>query len=226
MAIIHEISATSRKDQGKGASRRLRHTGQVPAVIYGGKGEPANIQFEHNQLWHYTQNEWFYASILDLQIDGKKAEKVLLRDMQRHPYKQQIMHLDFQRVVFGEVMRLEVPLHFINQETSPAGKRRDAIISHAMTSVEVECLPKDIPEFIEVDLGAIKVGDTIHLSEVKLPAGIIVPELKLGKEHDTAVAYATVVKEEVEEEVAESDSEAAEDSDAESEDEAGEADKE
>ena len=199
MATIHIISATSRKDQGKGASRRLRNAGQVPAVVYGGESPPTNIQFDQNKMWHYTLNEWFYASILDLEIDGK-VEKVLLRDLQRHPYKQLIMHADFQRIVFGQVMRLEVPLHFINQQISPAGKRRDAIISHAKTSVEIECLPKDIPEFIEVDMAAINVGDSIHLSEVKLPVGVIIPELKLGKEHDIAIAYASVIKEEVQEE--------------------------
>src|SRR5690606_34962983 len=117
----HKLVAASRKDEGKGASRRLRHSGQVPAIVYGGHQDPQSIQVEHNHLWLTSQNEWFYSAILDLEVDGK-VQKVLLRDMQRHPFKQQILHMDFLRVSENEALRASVPLHFVNQEKSPAGK--------------------------------------------------------------------------------------------------------
>jgi len=193
----HKISATARNDQGKGASRRLRRTGMVPAVIYGGHREPANIQLEHNSLWHLTQNEWFYSAILTMDIDGV-TESVLLRDMQRHPHKPQILHLDFLRVSENEAIRASVPLHFVNQDISPAGKMSGTVITHELNEVEVSCLPKDLPEFIEVDLANLKVGDTIHLSEIAIPAGVEIPELRLGKEHDVAIVVARMARAEVE----------------------------
>ena len=195
---IHNISATSRAVEGKGASRRLRRSGQVPAIVYGAKAEPQNVQLEHNALWLASQNEWFYSSILTLGIDGKN-QKVLLRDMQRHPFKQQIMHLDFQRVSENEAIRVAVPLHFLNQDKSPAGKAADVVITHELNEVQISCLPKDLPEFIEIDLSALKAGDTVHLSELKLPAGVEVPELKLGADHDVALVVARHTREEVEE---------------------------
>ena len=198
MANQHTIKATGRKDEGKGASRRLRHAGQVPAVVYGGKSEPVSIQVEHEKTWIASQNEWFYSSILDLDLDGK-VQKVLLRDIQRHPYRQQIMHIDFQRVSENQAIRVAVPLHFLNEDKSPAGKAADVVVTHELNEVEISCLPKDLPEFIEVDLGALASGKTIHLSEIKLPAGVEIPELKLGKEHDVAVVIARHGREEAEE---------------------------
>jgi len=198
MATIHEIPAESRKDQGKGASRRLRHAGKVPAIVYGSGEAPASIQLEHNTALLASQNEWFYSAILDLKLDGK-AQKVLLRDMQRHPFKMQLLHLDFQRVDENKAIRIRVPLHFLNQEKSPAGKMSGILISHALTDIEISCLPKDLPEYIEVDLGELKVGDIVHISDLKLPTGVDVPELRLGKEHDTAVATAQEIKQEIEE---------------------------
>jgi large subunit ribosomal protein L25 len=195
----HNITATSRKVEGKGASRRLRHSGQVPAIVYGAKAEPANVQIEHNSLWLASQNEWFYSSILQLSIDGK-SEKVLLRDMQRHPFKQQILHLDFQRIDENVAIRFNVPLHFMNQEVSPAGKTAGIVVLHELNEIRVSCLPKDLPEFIEVDLSALDVGDIIHLSQLNLPEGVTLPELKLGKEHDVAVVIARHARVEVEEE--------------------------
>ena len=195
MATEHKLTASSRKDEGKGASRRLRHAGMIPAIVYGGESKPQNIQLEHEKTWVASQHEWFYASILDLDIDGK-PQQVLLRDMQRHPFKQQIMHLDFQRISENEALRAKVPLHFLNQETSPAGKAADVVVLHELNDVEVSCLPKDLPEFIEIDLSNLAVGDIIHLSELKLPAGVEIPELKLGKEHDVAVVIAKHAKEE------------------------------
>jgi len=185
----HTIKAAGRSDEGKGASRRLRHAAQIPAIVYGGKAEPKSIQLDHEHIWLASQNEWFYSSILNLDVDGK-VEQVLLRDMQRHPYRQLIMHLDFQRVSANEALRASVPLHFINEETSPAGKAADVIVMKELTQVEVSCLPKDLPENIEVDLGSLQEGDIVHLSQLKLPAGVQVPELALGKEHDVAVVVA------------------------------------
>ncbi|WP_300614737.1 50S ribosomal protein L25/general stress protein Ctc [Dokdonella sp.] len=197
MAKTHQINVQKREDQGKGASRRLRRAGFVPAVVYGGELQPVSIQIEHKDVWHASQNEWFYSSILDLSLGGD-VQKVLLRDMQRHPFKQLVLHLDFQRINESEAIRLRVPLHFLNQESSPAGKTSGVVIMHELTEVEVSCLPKHLPEFIEVDLSDLKVGDTVHLSGLKLPAGVDIPELRLGKEHDIAVVVAKEVRPEAE----------------------------
>lgn len=198
MANQHTIQAESRKDEGKGASRRLRHAGLVPAVVYGGKSAPASIQLEHEKTWLISQNEWFYSSIIDLDVDGK-VESVLLRDIQRHPYKQRIMHIDFQRVDANQALRTSVPLHFVNGEKSPAGKTAGVVIMHELTQIEVSCLPKDLPGNIEVDLSELKAGDTVHLSQVKLPAGVEIPQLKLGADHDVAVVVARMARGEAEE---------------------------
>ena len=194
----HTIKATSRNVEGKGASRRLRHAASIPAIVYGGKAEPMPIQLEHEKTWIASQNEWFYSSILDLDLDGK-VQKVLLRDIQRHPYRQQIMHIDFQRVSENQAIRVSVPLHFLNEDKSPAGKAADVVVMHELNEVGISCLPKDLPEFIEVDLGALAVGTIVHLSDLKLPAGVEIPELKLGKEHDVAVVVARAGRVEIEE---------------------------
>src|SRR5688572_22331081 len=195
MAKVHEFPAEIRNDEGKGASRRLRRAGKVPAVIYGAKEDAQSIQFDHNTIWLATAHEWFYSSILDLKI-GDKTQKALLRDMQRHPFKPQILHLDFQRVDENEAIKIRVPLHFVNEEKSPAGKTSGVIVSHAMTEIFVSTLPRNLPEFIEVDLSELNVGDIVHLSDIKLPEGVEIPELKLGKEHDHAVVTAQEVREE------------------------------
>ncbi|MFC4727942.1 50S ribosomal protein L25/general stress protein Ctc [Coralloluteibacterium thermophilus] len=189
----HTISATGREAAGKGASRRLRRAGQIPAIIYGGHAEPTSVQLDHEKIWLASQNEWFYSSILTLDVDGK-AEKVLLRDMQRHPFKQLILHLDFLRVSENEAIRVNVPLHFLNQDTSPAGKTSGVVITHNCNEIGISCLPKDLPEFIELDLANLSPGDIVHLSDLKLPQGVEIPELKLGKEHDVAVVTAGYVQ--------------------------------
>jgi len=193
----HTITAVGRNVEGKGASRRLRRSASIPAIVYGGKSAPMPIQLDHEKIWQASQHEWFYASILSLDIDGK-VESVLLRDMQRHPFRQLIMHLDFQRVEANQAIRMNVPLHFINGDISPAGKDASVALTHEMNEVEVSCLPKDLPEFIEVDLAAMEVGDTVHLSAVKFPNGVE-PTQKIDETHDPAVAVARHVKEEVEE---------------------------
>lgn len=226
MATEHNLSATSRKDEGKGASRRLRHAAMIPAIVYGGDAKPQSIQLEHEKTWLASQNDWFYSSIIALEVDGKK-QNVLLRDMQRHPYRQVIMHLDFQRVKANEAIRVRVPLHFLNIEQSPAGKTADVSVTSELNDVEVTCLPRNLPEFIEVDLGSIEVGDTVHLSSVKLPEGVELVQ-KIDEEHDPAVAVARYVKEEVEEEIpaeGEEGAEAAEGEQAEGDGDEGEGDK-
>jgi len=197
MATQHELKATNRKDEGKGASRRLRHAAKVPAIVYGAHQDPVSIQLEHNDVFLASQHEWFYSAILDLNLEGT-AQKVLLRDMQRHPFKPQIMHIDFQRVSENVAIRVSVPLHFLNQEKSPAGKISGVLIMHELNEVEISCLPRDLPEFIEIDLIELKEGDILHLSDLKLPSGVEIPELKLGKEHDVAVVLARQLKEEIE----------------------------
>ncbi|MDR2872433.1 MAG: 50S ribosomal protein L25/general stress protein Ctc [Xanthomonadaceae bacterium] len=191
MSTNHVLNVERRDDEGKGASRRLRRAGKVPAIVYGGTLNPVSIQLDQEKVWLASQNDWFYSSILALSLNGD-LQRVLLRDIQRHPYKQLIMHLDFQRVSEDEELRASVPLHFVNAETSPAGKSAGVVITHELNEVEVVCLPKDLPEFIEVDLSALSVGDVIHMSDLKLPAGVEIPQLKLdlGKEHDLAVVIA------------------------------------
>ncbi len=206
MATQHTITAAGRKDEGKGASRRLRRAAQIPAVIYGGHADPQSIQLEHEKTWLASQHEWFYSSILDLEVDGK-VQKVLLRDMQRHPFKQLIMHLDFQRVNENEAIRVSVPLHFLNEDKSPAGKSAEVVVTHELNEIEVSCLPKDLPEYIEVDLSELALGTTVHLSQIKLPSGVEIPELKLGADHDVAVVVARHAR--VEEEPAAEGEEAA-----------------
>ena len=194
----HTIQATGRNVEGKGASRRLRRAASIPAIIYGGKSQPQPIQLDHEKIWLAQQNEWFYSSILNIDVEGK-VEQVLLRDMQRHPFKQIILHMDFQRVDANQALRASVPLHFLNEDKSPAGKAADVVVLHELNDVQVSCLPKDLPEFIEIDLSNLVVGDIIHLSDLKLPEGVELPELKLGKEHDVAVVIAKHGQEDVEE---------------------------
>ena len=183
------IKAHQRIDQGKGASRRLRRAGLVPAIIYGGEQPATNIQLDHEKVWLAQAHEWFYSSILHLDIDGSQ-QRVLLRDLQRHPYKRVIMHIDFQRVNENEKLTASVPLHFIHADQSPAGKTRGVVITHELNEVQVFCLPKYLPAYIEVDLHSLEVGQVIHLSDLALPQGVELPALKIDKEHNVAVVIA------------------------------------
>jgi large subunit ribosomal protein L25 len=166
-----KVVAFARTEQGSGASRRLRNAGFVPGIVYGGTEAPKNIKVDHNALFHALKKEAFHSSILDLEVDGK-AEKVLLRDFQTHAYKQLVMHVDFQRVDPNQKIHVKVPLHFVNAEVSPAVKLAGGIVSHVMNELDVSCLPKDLPEFIEVDLSKMESGASLHLNEIKLPAGV------------------------------------------------------
>ncbi|MGH8214694.1 MAG: 50S ribosomal protein L25/general stress protein Ctc [Rhodanobacteraceae bacterium] len=198
MATIHEIAAERRADQGKGASRRLRRAGKVPAVVYGAGAAAESIQFDHDPLALTVRNDWFASSILDLLVEGKR-QKVLLRDLQKHPVKPQLLHLDFLRIDEAKPIRVYVSIRFLNQEKSPAAKMSGVVISRNQTEVEVSCLPKYLPEHIDLDLGELDLGDILHLSDLKLPEGVEIPELKLGKEYDHTVVSAQAVREEVEE---------------------------
>ena len=166
-----EFKATKRVEQGTGASRRLRRAGQLPGIIYGAEQDPVAITLDHNELYHLLRKEAFHASVLTANVDGSK-ESVVLRDAQWHPYKQQVLHLDFQRVSATEKLHLKVPLHFINAENCPAVKLGGQMVSHVLNELDVACLPKDLPEFIEVDLKDLQVDQSIHISQLKLPAGV------------------------------------------------------
>ena len=166
-----KVIAFARKEQGSGASRRLRIAGQTPGIIYGGSSAPVNITLDHNALYHALKKETFHSSILDMEIDGT-VEKVLLRDFQVHAYKQLVLHADFQRVDAKQKIHVKVSLHFVNADVSPAVKLSAGIISHVMTELDITCLPKDLPEFVEIDLSTIEVGNSIHLSDIKLPQGV------------------------------------------------------
>ena len=182
-----KVVAQTRTLKGSGASRRLRRANQVPGIVYGGEATPTQISLDHNALFHALRVEAFHASILDMELDGKQ-ERVLLRDVQWHPYKSQVLHIDFQRVAANQRITINVPLHFKNQEVSPAVKEQKAVVNHVLTELEVSCLPADLPEFIEVDLSALTIEHSIHLSSVALPKGVTV--LAGG---DPVVASAAVV---------------------------------
>lgn len=192
-----KVVASKRDTQGTGASRRLRHAGKVPGVLYGGKGEAQSIEVDHNPLFHSLRKEKFHASILDMELDGA-PERVLLRAFQMHPYKLQVLHIDFQRVAEDQKLHMRVPLHFSGQESSPASKTDGVLISHIMSEVAIACLPKDLPEFIAIDLSQLSVNDTVRVRDLKMPEGVT-PVLK-GKENPVVVAV-TVRGEEVVEEV-------------------------
>ena len=188
-----KVVATKRDTQGTGASRRLRHAGKVPGVLYGGKGDAQAIEVEHNPLFHALRKERFHASILDMELDGA-SERVLLRAFQMHPYKAQVLHIDFQRVAEDQKLHMRVPLHFSGQESSQAAKTEGVLISHVMSEVAIVCLPKDLPEYIAVDLTELDVNSTVRVRDLKMPQGVS-PLLK-GKENPVVVAV-TVRGEEV-----------------------------
>ena len=186
MSLNFEIIAEQRDDQGKGASRRLRRAGKVPAILYGGDKPPAALTLDHNSLWLNLQHEVFYSHILTIKLDGK-TEKAILRDLQRHPYKQQILHADLLRVTEDKAVRVHIPLHFVHEATAPGIKTGGGIVNHLMVEVEIECLPKHLPEYIEVELGQMELDQSLHLSDLKLPEGVSIVALSHGADHDHAV---------------------------------------
>ena len=186
MAI--EITARKREAQGTGPSRRLRIAGKVPGILYGGDQAPVNIELDHKDLFINLKNERFHASILTLELAGTK-EQVLLRAVNMHPFKLQVQHVDFQRVVKDKKIRMKVPLHFVNAEKSPGVKEQGGVVSHVLNELDVVCLPDDLPEFIEVDLGNLAVGHSMHVRDLALPRGV---ELALHKNENPVVATVIV----------------------------------
>ena len=199
MAISFELNAESRTDTGKGASRRLRHAGKVPAIIYGAGKDPEALTLSHNEVLRNLEHEAFYSHILSVKIDGSET-RAILRDLQRHPSKPVILHMDLQRISETEKLKTHAPLHFIGGDDAP-GVKEGGLVSHDLTEVSIECLPKDLPEFIEVDVSALDIGDSIHLSGLTVPEGVILIELARGEGHDQSVVSVHVkrIVEEVEE---------------------------
>jgi large subunit ribosomal protein L25 len=184
--------AFERAKQGTGASRRLRITGRTPGIVYGGTGEPSLIELDHNALWHAIKKEAFHASVLEMEL-GSKTEKVLLRDLQMHPFKQLILHIDFQRVDAKTRLTMKVPLHYSGEEESPAVKAENCLVNHVMTELSISCLPKDLPEFIAVDLSALKKGSPLHLKDITLPKGV--KFVAKGQENPVLVSVSSVSEE-------------------------------
>ncbi len=178
-----EVIATPRSVQGTGASRRLRRTGRVPAIVYGGGKDPLNIELDHNALTQQLKHEAFHASVLTIKV-GSETDRVLLRDVQMHPYRVEVLHVDFQRVAADQQIHMKVPLHFLNADTAPGVKLGHGIINHVMNEIEVLCLPDNLPEFIAVDLGTLELGHSIHLADLQFPAGV---ESLLFKRGENAV---------------------------------------
>jgi large subunit ribosomal protein L25 len=166
-----QFVAFERNKQGTGASRRLRNTGRAPGIVFGGASAPVNIEIDHNALWHALKKEAFHASLLDMELAGK-TEKVILRDVQYHPFKQQVLHVDFQRVDAKTRLHKKVPLHFVGAEQSPAVKEDKCVVNHVMTEIEIECLAIQLPEHIEVDLSKATKGSSVHVGDIVLPAGV------------------------------------------------------
>jgi len=185
MQIDFTVNAETRSDVGKGASRRLRREGKVPAVLYGSGKEPQSLTVGHDDFMHHLEHEAFYSHILTVNVDGKK-QKAVLKDLQRHPSKPKIMHVDFLRVGEADVISMHIPVHFTNEEAC-VGVKAGGLVSHLMTAVDISCKAKDLPEYLEVDVAALDVGGSIHLSEIQLPAGVEIPSLALGADHDLPV---------------------------------------
>lgn len=188
MSVSFELIAEKRSDAGKGASRRLRHSGLVPGIIYGAEKEPEMITVPHNELVAHLEHEAFYSHILSVKV-GDEAQKVVLKDLQRHPAKPFILHFDLLRISDKTKIRMHVPLHFTGEEECPAVKAGGSV-SHHVSDVEVDCYPKDLPEFIEVDMSAMNAGDSVYLSTLKLPEGVSIHVLTQGADHDALIVSA------------------------------------
>jgi large subunit ribosomal protein L25 len=188
MAIIYELNAQPRSTLGKGASRRLRNADSVPAIIYGAGKEPMSLTLSHNELSKALQHESFYSHILTINVNGK-PEKAILKALQRHPYKPKILHLDLQRVDATHKIHMHVPVHFTGEDIAPGVKTGHGTLVHHMFDIEVSCLPAKLPEFIEIDVSHMQLGDSIHLSAVKLPEGVQSVLLSHGADHDTVVVH-------------------------------------
>ena len=221
MSMDFKLTAHARDERGKNASRRLRAQGKVPGIIYGGGEPPEEVTFEHDALMHNLENEAFYSHILTVDVEGT-SQKAILRELQRHPYKPTVLHLDLLRVREDTRINVHVPIHFINEDTCDGVKLDGGVISHNMVEVEVSCLPKDLPEFIEMDVQDLKLNESVHLSGVQVPEGVTIVELTHGEGHDHTVVSVHAkraeekleVEEEVEQEETDDQEQAGEEGDA------------
>ena len=194
-----DLIAEIREDQGKGASRRLRHQGKVPAIIYGAGRPPRALVFDHNRVIQQLENESFYSSVLNIKV-GEKSQAAILKDVQRHPAKPLVMHMDFQRIVEDQEIKMSVPLHFIGEDVAVGVKQGGGAVSHLMNEVDIICLPKHLPEFIDVDITDLELDEMLTLSDIKLPEGVSIPALAQGPEADRPIVSIHVIKEVVIEE--------------------------
>ena len=199
MAEEFDLIAEYREDQGKGASRRLRREGKVPAILYGGGRPPRNLSFDHNRVLQQLENESFYSSVLNVKV-GDKEQAVILKDLQRHPARRQILHMDLQRILEDEEIRMNVPIHFLNEETAPGVKQGGGKVSHLMSDVEVVCLPRYLPEYLAVDVGDLELDEMLYISDIPLPEGVSIPALAQGEEANQPIVSIHVIKEVVIEE--------------------------
>jgi large subunit ribosomal protein L25 len=193
MAHQFSLAAETRRDAGKGASRRLRREGKIPGIMYGGGQAPTGVAFDANALHRNMAQEAFLSSILNVTLDGQSLQAIV-RDYQAHPAKRAILHLDLQRIVATEKLRMTIPLHFINQEQSPGVKLGGASVSHLLTELEVSCLPKDLPEYIEIDVGKMELDDMLHIRDLKLPPGVEIPGFVADTDSDLPVVHVHVLR--------------------------------
>jgi large subunit ribosomal protein L25 len=201
MKAEFDLVAELRDDQGKGASRRLRRQGKIPAILYGGGRPPRALLLDHNKVLQQLDHEAFYSSILTIKV-GDKSQAAILKDVQRHPAKRHVLHMDMQRVVEDEKIRMNVPIHFVGEQSAPGVKLAGGSVSRMITDVEISCLPRDLPEYLEVDISKLELDDMLYLSDIKLPDGVDIIELQHGEEHDQAIVSVHVMRtSEVEEEV-------------------------
>ena len=199
MSDEFDLIAEIREDQGKGASRRLRHEGKVPAIIYGAGRPPRAIVFDHNRVIQQLDNESFYSSVLNIKV-GEKSQAAILKDVQRHPAKPVVMHMDFQRIVEDEEIKMLIPIHFLGEDVAPGVKEDGGKVTHLMTEVEVTCLPRHLPEYLDLDVSALGLDEMLKLSDIPLPEGVSIPALAQGEEADRDVVSIQIIKEVVLEE--------------------------
>ncbi|MGB5578994.1 MAG: 50S ribosomal protein L25/general stress protein Ctc [Woeseia sp.] len=192
MSQDFDLIAEFRQDQGKGASRRLRLQGKVPAIIYGGGRDPRALSFDHNKLLRQMDNESFYSSVLNVKV-GDNSQAAIVKDVQRHPAKRQVLHIDLQRILENEEIRMNVPLHFLGEDVAP-GIKAGGSVSKLMTEVEITCLPRNLPEYIEVDISGLEIDDMLHISDIKIPEGVELVELSHGEGHDQPIVAIHVIK--------------------------------
>lgn len=198
MSTKYELIAEKREAKGTGASRRLRHAGKVPGIIYGGDQDPAMVSFDHNTIYHLLEQEAFHTAVLTVKHDGNN-EQAVLRDVQMHPHAQQVLHMDLQRISATEKIHMRVPLHFVGEEVAPGVKQQSGLVSHLLTEVDVTCLPHQLPEYLEADLSNLHIGESLHLSDLKLPEGVEITAFAHGGD-DLAVVTITALRTAVEEE--------------------------